>query len=131
MVFQMNASGNFQEGHRCIKFLRFPKCWKEAKIKALPKPGKDHKFLSNIHLISILTTTGKLVETVILKILKRRIERKNCLMQVSTTLQCMMRLTGHIPLVYSCSILGYRKRLTLYGTQACYINYLKWNFQPL
>jgi hypothetical protein len=37
-------------------------------VIALPKPGKDPTFLQNLRLISLLSTTGKLFEKVILKI---------------------------------------------------------------
>jgi hypothetical protein len=66
----------------------------------LPKPDKDPKLPPNIRPISLMPTTGKLFEKVILKIAQRHIEDKGLLNASqfgfrvchSTTLQCM-RLT--------------------------------------
>jgi hypothetical protein len=53
--------------------------WKEAKVVALPKPGKDPKFLQNLHPISLLSSTGKVFEKVILEIVQRHIGERNLL----------------------------------------------------
>jgi hypothetical protein len=45
--------------------------WKEAKIITLPKTGEDPKFPQNLRPISLLPTTGKLFEKVILQFLKK------------------------------------------------------------
>jgi hypothetical protein len=45
----------------------------------LPKPSKDPEFPQNLPLISLLSTTGKLFENVILKIVQRHIEERGLL----------------------------------------------------
>jgi putative lipoic acid-binding regulatory protein len=45
-------------------------------VITLPKPGKGTKFPQNLHTISLLSTTGKLFEKVILKIVQRHTEEK-------------------------------------------------------
>jgi hypothetical protein len=54
--------------NHCIRLSHFPESWKEAKVITLPKSGKDKKFPQDLHPISLLSTTGKLFEKVILKI---------------------------------------------------------------
>jgi hypothetical protein len=77
--------------------------WKEAKVVALPKPGKDPKFPQNLHPTSLLSSTGKVFENVILEIVKIHIEERNLFnpsqfgfcSRHSPTLQCM-RLADHL-----------------------------------
>jgi hypothetical protein len=86
----------------------FSNPWKEAKVIILPKPGKDFKFPQNLRPISLLSTTGKLFEKVILKIIQRHIEEKGlhnaCQFgfraRHSTKLQCM-RLTDQVTLKFN------------------------------
>jgi hypothetical protein len=62
----------------------------------LPKPGKDPKFPQNLCPISLLSTTGKLFEKLILKAISKHIEERDLLnasqfgfwADHSTTLQC-------------------------------------------
>jgi hypothetical protein len=61
--------------NRCLRLSHFPKPWKEAKVITLPKPGKGPKFPKNLHPIGVLSTTGKLFEKVILKIVLRHNNR--------------------------------------------------------
>jgi hypothetical protein len=59
--------------NHCLRLSHFPYPWKEAEIITLPKPGKDPKFPQNLRPISLLSTTGKLFEKAILKILQKHI----------------------------------------------------------
>jgi hypothetical protein len=94
--------------NHCFRLAHFPKSWKEAKIITLPKPGKDPKFPQNLRPISLLPTTGKLFEKVILQSLKKHIDEKGLLnasqfgfrARHSTTLQ-LMRLTDHVTLNFN------------------------------
>jgi hypothetical protein len=99
------------------------------------------KISSKFSPISLLSTTGKLLEKVILNIVQRYTEERNLLnasqfgfrARHSTTLQCM-RLTDHVTLNLTIMCLRPRtsKRLLIpHGTLACYISYLNWNFQPI
>jgi hypothetical protein len=91
-----------------IRLSHFPTSWKEAKVITLPKPGKYPKFPQNLCPISLLSTTGKLFEKVILKIVQRHIEDKSLLnasqfgfhARHSTTLQ-RMRLRNHVTLKFN------------------------------
>jgi hypothetical protein len=51
----------------------------KAKVITLPKAGKDPKFPQNLRPISLLSTTDKLFEKVILKILQTHIEERGLL----------------------------------------------------
>jgi hypothetical protein len=62
--------------NHCVRLSHFPKPWKEAKFITLPKPGKDLKFPQNLRPIRFLSTTGKLLKKVILKIAQRHIEER-------------------------------------------------------
>jgi hypothetical protein len=89
--------------NHCIRLSHFPTFWKEAKVVALPKPGKDPKFPQNFRPISLLPSTGKVFEKVILQIVKRHIGENNLLnasqfgfrARYRTTLRCM-RLADHV-----------------------------------
>jgi hypothetical protein len=77
-------------------------------VIALPRPGKDPKFPKNLRPISLLSTTGKLFEKVILTIVERHIENRKLLnanqfvfrTRRSTSLQCM-RLADHVTLNFN------------------------------
>jgi hypothetical protein len=94
--------------NHCIRLSHFPESWKEAKVITLPKSGKDPKFPQNLRPISLLSTTGKLFEKVILKIYQRHIDERDPLnasqfgfrARHSTTLQCM-RFTDHMTLNFN------------------------------
>jgi hypothetical protein len=75
---------------------------------ALPKPGKNSKFPENLRPISLLSTTGKLFQKLILKTIHGHIAERNLLnasqfrfrARHSTTLQCM-RVTDHVSLNFN------------------------------
>jgi hypothetical protein len=127
MVFRTNALGIFQEDHWYIWRIYlitafdcpiFQRLGRKQNI-TLRKPVKDPKFPQDLRPIILLSTTGKLFEKVILKIVQRHIEERGILnasqfglcVRHSITLQCM-RLTDHVTLnfnkhVYGCCFLGY------------------------
>ncbi|PNF38110.1 hypothetical protein B7P43_G15356, partial [Cryptotermes secundus] len=94
--------------NRCLQLSHFPNTWKEAKVITLPKSGKDLKFPQNLRPISLLSTTGKLFEKVILKFLRKHIEERGLLDASqfgfrachSKTLQCK-RLADHMTLNFN------------------------------
>jgi hypothetical protein len=59
-----------------IQLSHFPMPWKKAKVITLPKTGKDPKLSQNFRPISLSSTTGKILEKVILKIVQRYIGEK-------------------------------------------------------
>jgi hypothetical protein len=67
--------------NHCIRLSHFPMSWKEAKVVALPKPGKDPKFPQNLRPLSLLSSKGKVFEKVILEIDISK--KETCLTQVS------------------------------------------------
>jgi hypothetical protein len=94
--------------NHCLRLSHFTYPWKEARVIALPKPGKDLKFPQNLRPIGFLSTTGKLFEKLIQKVLQKHIEERGLLnasqfgfrARHSTTLQCM-RLTDHVTLNFN------------------------------
>jgi hypothetical protein len=63
MEFQTNVSRRLLVHlshliNHCIRLSQHPMSWKEAKMLALPKPGKDPKFPQNLRPISLLLLTG-------------------------------------------------------------------------
>jgi hypothetical protein len=60
--------------NHCLRLSHFPKSWKEAEIIPLPKLGKDPKFPQNLRPSSLLSTTGKLFEKLILKTLQQHVD---------------------------------------------------------
>jgi hypothetical protein len=94
--------------NHCLRLSHFAKPWKDANVITLPKPGKDQKFSQNLRPISLLFTTGKLFEKVILKIVQKHIQERGLLNAShfgfsalhSTTLR-FMRLTDHVTLNYN------------------------------
>jgi hypothetical protein len=71
--------GDIKGRLRVLPLSHIPKSWKEAKVIALPKPGKDPKFPQNLSPISLLSKTGKLFENVILNMVEKRIEERSLL----------------------------------------------------
>jgi hypothetical protein len=121
--------------NHCILLSHFPTPWKEAKVIALPKPGKDTKFPQNLRPISLLSSTGKVFEKVILEIVNRHIGEKNLLnasqfgfrARHSTTLQCM-RLADLVTFHFNNNMstaavfLDIEKAFGTTGTLACSIS---------
>ena len=48
--------------NQCVKLNVFPKAWKEAKVRMLPKPGRDKFQACNYRPISLLSCLGKTYE---------------------------------------------------------------------
>jgi hypothetical protein len=94
--------------NHCIRLSHFPKSWKGVKVITLQKPGKDPRFPQNVRPITLLSTTGKLFDKIILKIVQRHVEERDLLntsqcgfrARHSTTLQCM-RLVDHVTLNFN------------------------------
>jgi hypothetical protein len=88
-----------------FRLSHFLKPWREAKCITLPKFDKVPKFPRNLHPINLLSTTGKLFEKRILKIVRRHIEGRGLLnasqftfrARQSTTFR-YMKLTDHVVL---------------------------------
>jgi hypothetical protein len=90
--------------HHCLWLSHFPKPGKEAKVTLL-EPGKGPKFSQNLCLISLLSTTGKLLEKVILKIVQRHIEERGQPASQSGFHACQCtRFTDHITLHFDNSM---------------------------
>jgi hypothetical protein len=89
--------------NHCLRLCHFLASWKEARIIALPKPSKNPKFPQKLRPISLLSTTGKLFEKLIL--IHRHTEERNLLnasrfgfrARHSMTFQCM-KLTDYVSL---------------------------------
>jgi hypothetical protein len=107
---------------------------------------RDPKSPQNLLSVRLFSTTGKLFERVILKIIQRHNEGKNNLSDASqfgflanriTTLQQTInkQTTELLMPTIKCLQLRYswisKNPLILYSTCGCCINYLKWNFWPL
>jgi hypothetical protein len=81
----------------------FPEPWEKAKFVKLPKSGKDLKFPQSLSPSSLLSTTGKPFEKVILNVVQRHIEERSLLNasqfgfydRHSMTIQ-YMSLTSHV-----------------------------------
>jgi hypothetical protein len=94
--------------YHCLRLSHFPKPSKEANVITLWKLSKDSQFPQNLCPISLLSTTGKLFEKVILKIVQRHTEDRGLLnasqfglgTRHSTTLQGI-RLMYHITLNFN------------------------------
>ncbi|GFT71763.1 probable RNA-directed DNA polymerase from transposon X-element [Trichonephila clavipes] len=89
--------------NKILKFNHFPDNWKEAIIFPINKPGKDPHLASSYWPISLLSTIGKLTESIILLRLKNFINTSNLLnpnqygfTNKLSTLHPLLRLTEHI-----------------------------------
>ena len=61
----------------CLKENVFPSQWKKAKVRMVPKPGRDWKLAANYRPISLLPCLGKLLERYIYKYLLIELHQKN------------------------------------------------------
>ncbi|GFU02594.1 probable RNA-directed DNA polymerase from transposon X-element [Trichonephila clavipes] len=89
--------------NKILKFNHFPDNWKEAIIFPINKPGKDPHLASSYRPISLLSTIGKLTESIILHRLKNFINENNILnpnqygfTNMLSTLHPLLRLTENI-----------------------------------
>ncbi|GFU45300.1 nucleic-acid-binding protein from transposon X-element [Trichonephila clavipes] len=89
--------------NKILKFNHFPENWKEAIIFPINKPGKDPHLATSYRPISLLSTIGKLTESIILLRLKNFINSNNLLNPNQygfttklSTLHPLLRLTEHI-----------------------------------
>ncbi|GFV39586.1 probable RNA-directed DNA polymerase from transposon X-element [Trichonephila clavipes] len=89
--------------NKILKFNHFPDNWKEAIIFPINKPGKDPHLASSYRPISLLSTIGKLTESIILHRLKNFINENNILnpnqygfTNKLSTLHPLLRLTENI-----------------------------------
>jgi hypothetical protein len=91
--------------NHCFWLSHFPKPWKEAKAIMLPNPVRTQNFLK-VYAGLASSTTGMLLEKVILKRVQRHIEEKDLLnasqfgFHHSMTCQCI-RLTNHVTLNFN------------------------------
>ncbi|GFT92146.1 probable RNA-directed DNA polymerase from transposon BS [Trichonephila clavipes] len=60
--------------NRCLINCHFPTQWKIANVVMLPKPNQDHKFSQNYRPISLLNTTAKIFERIILNRIKNSLQ---------------------------------------------------------
>lgn len=65
----------------CLKTGYFPTKWKEATVLALPKPGKDHKNVTNYRPISLLSTMSKILEKMILNRIRTQLGIEDLLIE--------------------------------------------------
>jgi hypothetical protein len=88
----------------CLRLGHFPAPWKRQKSQLCRNPAKTQ----NLRLISLLSTTGKLFEKLILRTIQKHAEERTVLnasqfgfrADHSTTLQCM-RLADHVTLNFN------------------------------
>jgi endonuclease/exonuclease/phosphatase family metal-dependent hydrolase len=67
--------------NKCLELGYFPTRWKEAKVIAIPKPGKNLKLPTNYRPISLLSCIGKLFEKVALERLSDHEEQNKIFIQ--------------------------------------------------
>ncbi|GFW04404.1 RNA-directed DNA polymerase from mobile element jockey [Trichonephila clavipes] len=63
----------------CLKHRFFPSLWKSANVIMLPKPNQNHKLAQNYRPISLLCTTAKIYEKIILNRIKQHCDTINCI----------------------------------------------------
>ena len=66
---------------RVVHEKRLPQTWRQAKIIAIPKPGKDHSVAANYRPISLLSVCFKCLERLILQRIKPVLEESTIVEQ--------------------------------------------------
>ncbi|GFX52835.1 RNA-directed DNA polymerase from mobile element jockey [Trichonephila clavipes] len=65
--------------NRYLISCHFPTQWKIANVVMLPKPNQNHKFCQNYRPISLLNTTAKIFESIILNRIKTHCKAIDCI----------------------------------------------------
>ncbi|GFV75889.1 probable RNA-directed DNA polymerase from transposon X-element [Trichonephila clavipes] len=65
--------------NQCLIKNHFPTQWKQANVVMLQKPNQDHKFSQNYRPISLLSTTAKVFERIILKRIQTHCKAIDCI----------------------------------------------------
>jgi hypothetical protein len=94
--------------NHCLRLVHFLARWNEAEIIFLPRPGNDPTLAQNLRPISLLSTTGKLLEKLTLRTIQKHTEETNLLnasqfgfrADQSTTLQYVW-LADHVSLNFN------------------------------
>jgi hypothetical protein len=125
----------------CIPISHFRKSMKEPKTITLPKFFKYPKFLHNLRSISLLSTTTKLLQKVMLKTVQRHTDERYLLNASqfgflalrNTTLQCM-RVIDHATLNFNNNMstpeVFFDIDKSLWHSGYLY-KISKWNFRPV
>ena len=69
----------FQMYEESLKTGIIPDDWTHSYLKALPKPGKDHRQLNGYRILTMQNTVGKLMESIIARKLTRDLEQREIL----------------------------------------------------
>ena len=81
----------------CFKLCYFPNKWKEAKVIAIPKPGKNHSYISNYRPISLLSGIAKFFEKIIEKRLRLHVDTNNIIPYSQFGFQPSLSTTHQLP----------------------------------
>ncbi|GFX36234.1 probable RNA-directed DNA polymerase from transposon X-element [Trichonephila clavipes] len=65
--------------NQCLIKNPFPTLWKKVNVVMFPKPNQDHKFIQNYRPISLLSTTVKVFERIILKRIQTHCKAIDCI----------------------------------------------------
>lgn len=92
----------------CIKCGYFPKVWKHALTKMLPKPGKPSNKAANYRPISLLSCVGKLFERCIAARLYSYLESKNLLNPHQSGYRSKRSINDHLLRLVEDSFIGFK-----------------------
>jgi hypothetical protein len=106
MVFQTNASGICQQDHWYIWHIYLITAFRCPIFQRLGGKQKLYRYRNpartqNLRPISLLSTTGKLFEKVILKTVQGTLKKEACLMPLTARQLHCMRLTEHVTLNFN------------------------------